>query len=319
MVDRKTAIKIANWYYIDGMTQDEIAKKLGYSRQRVNKIIKSLVPEGVVTIVVNGLDSENIMLENILENHFSLNQVIVADTTQGELPLLSELGKKAARFLDDFIQDGKTIGVSWGNTLGETIRSMRSVHKVNCSVVQLVGGLNTSDQAVKPDEIARMLARKLYCDYSILYAPAIMNSEIARDIMAQQDFFKESIERINSCDIAVVGVGQLDKSATIVTHGYLQETDLNDMINQGYVGDLCFNHYRADGDVGSFKLQNRVMGVDLAALNKIPVVVAIAGGEDKAEAVLGALNTGCVDVLITDTTLAQRLEEIIANKSKDEI
>ena len=168
MVDRKIKIKIAYWYFSRGMTQEEIAKKLGYSRQRVNKIVNALVEDGVISIVINGLDSGNIMLENKLEHAFSLKQVIVADVGDGGQPLLSELGKKAAGFLDEYILDGKTIGVSWGYTLGETVRNMRAMRKKNCSVVQLVGGLNTSDQAIKPDEVARMLAHKLDCDYSIL-------------------------------------------------------------------------------------------------------------------------------------------------------
>ena len=36
-------IKIAYWYYTLGMTQDEIAKRLSFTRQRVNQIINSLV------------------------------------------------------------------------------------------------------------------------------------------------------------------------------------------------------------------------------------------------------------------------------------
>lgn len=35
-------IKIANWYYNLGLTQDEIAKRLFVSRQRVNQMIRSL-------------------------------------------------------------------------------------------------------------------------------------------------------------------------------------------------------------------------------------------------------------------------------------
>lgn len=36
------------------------------------------------------------------------------------------------------------------------------------------------------------------------------------------------------------------------------------------------------------------------SLARIKPVIAVAGGEDKVEAVLGALRTGCLDILITD-------------------
>ena len=42
-------IKIAYWYYTLGMTQDEIAKRLSFTRQKVNQIINSLMDLGIVT------------------------------------------------------------------------------------------------------------------------------------------------------------------------------------------------------------------------------------------------------------------------------
>lgn len=308
MVNRSTMVKIAYWYYKKNMTQEEIARRLGCSRQRVNKLVGALVPEGIVNIEINGLEHAHMMLENELEHHFSLKRVLIADSEQNDMPRLAVLGRKAADFLDDYIQDGKTIGVSWGTTLGETIRYMHATNKRRCNVVQLVGGLDTADMLVKPDEITRMLAAKLGCDYNILYAPAVMSDEIAREILAGQQVYQEAFARIEQCDIAVIGVGQLHESATIVSKGYLSEADMRDMLQKGYVGDICFNHFKKDGDTGIFQIKKRVMGVDIETLRRIPVVIAIAGGEDKADSVLGALNTGCVDMLITDIALASKLE-----------
>lgn len=317
MISKRTEIKIANWYYNLGLTQEAIAKKLGYSRQRINKIIGSLTENGTVTIIINGLDSEFILLENKIEKAFHLKQVIIADTTSPDTPVLSKLGEKAARFLEDYIQDGDNIGVTWGNTLSETIRCMRSSSKTKCNVVQLVGGLNTPDQIIKPDEITRLLAGKLSCNYHLLYAPAIMSSEEARDIMAEQDFFKESFAMMHNSDIAVIGVGQLHDYSTIVRHGYLNEEDLAEMQKQDYVGDICFIHYKKNGDLGNYKKRFHVMGVDLETLREIPAVIAVAAGKDKAAAVYGALNTGCIDILITEVSLAEELERIMEQEQQE--
>lgn len=312
MIDKRTLIKIAYWYYQVGMTQEQIAQKLHTSRQRVNKIVNSLIEDGIVSVTINGLENEYVVLENLIEQRFSLKQVIIADTEQNDLPSLSILGKKAGEFLDEFIQDGKKIGVTWGATLGETIQHMRPAQKNNCNVVQLVGGLNTTNHSIKPDEITRMLASKLGCDYSILYAPAIMNSELVKEIMAKEDFFIKAFERINGCDIAIVGIGQLSEAATIVNEGYLSKDELSMLLENGYVGDIAFNHYKMDGDFGTIHLQNRAMGVDIAMLQNIPTVVAIAGGESKANAVYGALKTGCIDILVIDSTIGHLLEKKLA-------
>lgn len=49
-------IKIAHWYYNLGLTQNEIAKRLSFTRQRINRIINSLADMGIVTIKVNGYE-----------------------------------------------------------------------------------------------------------------------------------------------------------------------------------------------------------------------------------------------------------------------
>ena len=80
---RNLNIKIAYWYYTLGMTQDEIAKRLSFTRQKVNQIIKSLVDLDVVTINIHGYERDNIELEGKIEERFGLKEAIVA-TDYGE-------------------------------------------------------------------------------------------------------------------------------------------------------------------------------------------------------------------------------------------
>lgn len=305
---RRKLIKIAYSYYIADMTQEQIAKKFNMSRQHINKLVNSLVDEGIVNISINGLENENVALENLIEQKYSLKQVLIADTEQNELPLLTVLGRKAGEFLDDFIQNGDKIGVSWGLTMGETVQCIRPSKKTKCDVVQLVGGVNTSNHFIQPDEITRMLASKFDCDYNILYAPATMNSKLVKEV-AKEDFYKKTFERISECDIAIMGIGELSERATIVAEGYLSKKDFEMLRDSGYVGDICFNPYKPDGGFGTVHLDTRVMGVDMPMLKKIPNVVAIAGGKSKFSAVYGALKTGCIDILVIDTSIAKELEK----------
>ena len=80
---RNLNIKIAYWYYTLGMTQDEIAKRLSFTRQKVNQIINSLVDLDVVTINIHGYERDNIELEGKIEERFGLKEAIVA-TDYGE-------------------------------------------------------------------------------------------------------------------------------------------------------------------------------------------------------------------------------------------
>ncbi|RLC59170.1 MAG: sugar-binding transcriptional regulator, partial [Chloroflexota bacterium] len=76
---------------------------------------------------------------------------------------------------------------------------------------------------------------------------------------------------------------------------------------QGAVGDICARHYDAQGHVLDIELNQRIVGIELEALHSIGQVVGVAGGEAKAEAILGALRGGHVNVLVTDDAAARKV------------
>ncbi|MEI5519901.1 sugar-binding domain-containing protein [Streptomyces brasiliscabiei] len=54
-------------------------------------------------------------------------------------------------------------------------------------------------------------------------------------------------------------------------------------------------------------VEERVPAVSLEQLARIPLVAGVAAGAEKARGVLGALRSGAVDVLISDSSLARAL------------
>ena len=112
MEDKNLYIKIAHWYYTLGMTQDEIAKRLSFTRQRVNRIISSLRDMGIVTIKVNGYAQGNVAYEGAIEEHFGLKRVIIAESYDGESNYMPSLANTASQYLEDYLQRG----ILGGNT-----------------------------------------------------------------------------------------------------------------------------------------------------------------------------------------------------------
>ncbi len=309
VIDHRTRVRIAHWYYEVGLTQEEIGKRLQIPRQRINQIVKNLVSDGIVSIRINGLDQDFIRLESAIEERFNIRQAIVADYDQSEAPLVHVLGSKAAEYLDDFIKDGNTIGISWGQTMGGTVNALRDAYKTDCSVIQLVGGMNISgnNTMIKPDEITRILAGKLHCGYQNLYAPAVFDSKITKEFIMREDSVLRVLEAMKRCDIAIMGVGEIHEDATVVQNGYISADQLEILRAAGYVGDICFNRFDAGGHWERGELSSLTLSVDPETLQNIPHVVAVAGGVQKRDAIVGALRTGCVDVLIIDSVTARSL------------
>lgn len=69
---------------------------------------------------------------------------------------------------------------------------------------------------------------------------------------------------------------------------------------------LC-QAFDIDGNFVQDDFYDRLITVSLDDIRKIPVRVGVAYGENKKEAILGALRSGLVNVLITDMEVAEYL------------
>jgi DNA-binding transcriptional regulator LsrR (DeoR family) len=111
-------------------------------------------------------------------------------------------------------------------------------------------------------------------------------------------------------DAAVVGIGSFVPPSTLLEEGGFSAEDLDSLREAGVVGDMCMSFFNIEGEHVSTRLESRMIGVSLAQLRSVECVVAIAGGVNKASAILGALRTGVVDALVTDDVAARKVLEM---------
>ena len=295
-VTKETLIKIAYWYYKKNMTQDEIAKRLAMTRQKVNKIIGSLVDLGIVEIQINGLTEDFTELECQIEKHFNLSCVSIINA--------DDFFSAAAQRLNPFFENNQTIGLSWGETLGATVNMINHRKLKNSTVIQLAGGMNSKSTFVRPDEITRRLASKLGCKFHLLYAPAFVHSIELKEAIINEDSVKATFNQMKGCDLAILGVGNLNTNSTLGREGFIPKDLLNDMILAGCVGDVAMLPFRKDG---TWYETGNIIGIDVETLKNIPNVAILAKGSTKTEAVIGAINTGCINTIIIDKEIAQNI------------
>jgi DNA-binding transcriptional regulator LsrR (DeoR family) len=103
--------------------------------------------------------------------------------------------------------------------------------------------------------------------------------------------------------LAIVGIGQMDESATLFRGGHVSPTDWDRLVAAGAAGNVntCFFD---DAGRALPDLQVRTIAISLEDLRAIDTVVAVAGGAAKVRAIRGALATGAIDVLVTDEATA---------------
>ncbi len=301
--------RVASLYFEEQKTQQEIAALLGISRSGVSRLITEARERGVVEIIVHHPLQTAPELEAALLGRFGLKEVrVLAGRDETYERTLQRLGELAARYFEDLLHDGMTIGISWGGALYEMIRAIRPRAYNNVEVVQLIGATGAEATPTSGPILAQLLAERLRCRSYQLHAPLIVGDATARRALLAERHIRETLERARRSDIALVGIGTTRSGYySLVRAGYLAESDAAEIRRSGAVGDVCAQHFDYDGRWLDIELNRRVIGIDHRSLRRIETVIGVAGGEVKAQAIHGALRGRFVNVLITDEAAARRL------------
>ncbi|MFZ7134675.1 MAG: sugar-binding transcriptional regulator [Eubacteriales bacterium] len=298
-------VKIAYYYYRKGLTQGEIADKLLMSRQRVNRLLKKVWGEGIVSITINGLSESYIELESQLEEIFKLKRAIVIPNPHiGEEDLMKDLSKAGANYLMSMIKDNLTIGIAWGRTLYNLGLSIPLTPPCKgISVIQLVGSLNLGEAPKQSDEITRIVAQKLSAQPYFIFAPTYMNNVDAKEIMMKEESIKIIFDKMKTCDVILYSIGEIGTHNNSFKKIVMSQED-QDMIRQNAVGNLCMWYFDIDGKILDIALHKRLMSIDTQTLKEVPDVVCIAGGVKKEKAIYAGLKGNMMNTLITDQVTA---------------
>jgi len=298
--------RIAWCYYMEGLTQNEVARRVGVSRMMVNRILAQCIEQGIVQIRVNARLASCVAREAELRKAFGLKDAVVLPTPTRMDDLATILGAEAGHYLSDRLVPDQSIGLGWGRALWSSLRAVRRRSLPGLSVVSLLGGL-TRNAAMNTYECASRLADILDAACYYLAAPTIAGSEASRQVMLEQDVIQEVLERGRQCDLALVSVGELSTSATNHKLGLLSEADLRSLTEAGAVGDLLCSFVDAAGRVVDHPLNRRVIALPLPDLARIRTVILVAGGPAKIPVIRSALLARHVNVLITDEDSASAL------------
>ncbi|MBT2725003.1 sugar-binding transcriptional regulator [Bacillus sp. ISL-46] len=305
--DRRLLVKIAQMYYEEGATQSKIADDIGVSRSLISKYLAKAKELGIVEVIIH---DETIhpyrQLEGKIERLYGLREVVCIPN-HGNESSKNRLGAAASKYLLRVIRDGQTIGVSSGTTLHEVAEAL-STHQQFPSVtfVPLVGGMGNERVDIHANALVAKLAGNLQAKYKLLHAPVMVDSNEAKQIFMRQSSIQDIFDLASKANIAIVGIGGTPEHSTMVKSYLGQETQ--EYFNQtDVVGDICYNFINKNGDTSSNSWNEQVISLKLEQLKEIPLVVGVACGLEKVQAIKAALEGKLVHVLITDELTAKSL------------
>lgn len=303
--------RVARLYHESGVKQPEIAARLRLSQPKVSRLLRQAQEEGIVRISVRAPTGTHPDLELALEERFGLQDAEVTDVSADEPDRVNrELGVAAAFHLEQTVRSGDVIGVSsWSATLLAMVDAMHPVRGLtDVRVVQILGGGGDPAAEGHATHLVRRLANLLGAEATFLPAPSSVSSAQARRVLMDEPFVRQATALFDQLTVALVGIGGQQTSGLLASSGNVFSADeLASVRDAGGVGDIGLRYLAADGRPVDTPLDDRVIGIDLEQLRRVPRAIGVAGGRSKVAAIRAALLGGWVNCLITDRLSAEQL------------
>ncbi|OON38621.1 ERI operon repressor [Izhakiella australiensis] len=301
------ALRAAWLHYVGGLTQAEVAKRLGLPSVKTHRMIARVVAEGAVKVSIDGDIVECLELEERLRERFGLSFCQVApDLAESGLPVRA-LGMAGAAFLRaQLLADPQgVIGLGHGRTLAAMIHQMPRTDARNVRFVSLLGCL-TRSYALNPHDVMHRIADKTGATAYIMPVPFFANTQQDKQVLLAQSGVSEVFAMAERAPLKLVGIGGVEPAAQLVEAGMLQEDEIRDISASGGVGEILGHFVDKKGYLVNTQLTSRTLAVSLDP-NRKQRIVAIAGGSGKIEAIRAVLCGGILHGLITDELTATAL------------
>ncbi|MDE2819713.1 MAG: hypothetical protein OXI40_08290 [Chloroflexota bacterium] len=304
--------KVASMYYQQEMTQNDIAAALDLSRVKIYRLLKEARERQVVRILIDWPIKRAGDLEAQLVAGFGLDRALVLQTGATDAALLlRQIAQLAARYLEEVLADQSTMSICFGSTTYEVINAIRIDFQASVKVMQATGSLSQALKEYDSSALTRQLAGKLGGEALYLSSPLLADNAEAAAMIREQAVVGQTLEQVRRADIALVGIGDLNPATSgFVKAGVADAEQLRAYRQHGAIGDMAWQIFDGDGRLYPCELNRRIIGVTLDELRAVPETIAVAVGVNKAAAILGALNSGVINVLCTDEDVAAEIIDL---------
>ena len=317
--DEQIMVQVAQKYYIDGYTQDKIAKQFGLSRSSVSMILADAREYGIVEINIKNPKKYNEELSEELIKKFNLIKCFVIPTSIATINILTKIIASNGAFIaEKEITSNSTVGVAWGSTIYEFMLSFNNTNNLNdIEVVPLIGGTNRLTSEFQLNEMVRKLASKLQGTPSFIHAPAYAESIKDRELYMQSQLMQGIADKWTHLDVAIVSVGSLPEyyennhlfDNKVLFDPFVIKT-MFEQDNERAVGDICGRRFNIKGQFLNCDHNKKLIAIDTESLHNVKKVICIATGKHKILSIIGALRTKTINILITDENTAKSVLEV---------
>lgn len=298
----------AGWlYYVAGNTQDQIATKLGVSRQSAQRLVSLAVSEGLVKVRLDHPIANCLELAARLKSRFALDLAEVVpsdpDSTSTTLGIAEAVAAEVERRLRE--PEPLVLAIGTGRTLKAAVEQLSPVDCPQHKLVSLTGNITPDGSAAYYNVIFTM-ADKTKARSFPMPLPVIVTSPAEREMLHRQAMIRPTVELAAKADVTFVGIGDMGPKAPLYEDGFISDAELKALQKAGAVGEIVGWAFDREGRLIEGLTNERVASAPIPSRER-SLVVAAAMGERKLPGILGAVTRRLVNGLITDERTAAAL------------
>lgn len=301
------AARAAWLYYVARLTQDEIAQRLGTSRQAAQRLVARAVAEGLVHVRIDHPISACLEAAARLEATYGLERaVVVPSGPEGSGSTLG-LAEAAADEIERWLsrEEPLVVGVGTGRTLKAAISQLPAMNCPQHRIVSMTGSIAPDGSAAYYNVIFSM-AERVSAPHFPLPIPVFATHPKERETLHAQNAIRIPLTLAAQADVVFLGLADTADDAPFVLDGFLTPTRARALRDRGAVGEVCGWVFDADGRLLPPPSNQRVTSVPLPDPAHTSVV-GMAMGERKRLAIRAALRGRMFSTFMTDEATARWL------------
>ena len=313
-VDLRLALRAATLHFLDGLTQADVAARLGVSRPTAGRLIARAKLDGLVRIDVvvppELRDDLHAREERELERRFGLTEAVVAgrgvDERASGPAAFASVGRAAAALLTRRLSPTDTMGFTWGPEQVAVATALAPGVAACRAVVQLDGAMSTVSYQTGADDILGRCSDALRAEAIRLPAPLYADPSTVASLR-RDSVMSRTLLAGRHAELMLFGVGAVSVSTTLFEGSFLDTSMLDELMALGAVGEIGGRFFDAQGVPVDTELVQRVISVPLEDIRNCSKTILVASGAAKHHATLAALRGGLARLLVCDLDCARWL------------
>lgn len=307
--DDLLSVRVAELYYDENKTQDEIGALLGISRWKAGRLLTHARDAGIVRIEIVHPRARRQGLERDLCSRFGLVAAVIVPDPESETDATARVAQAAADYLASLRPVPRVLGVSWGRTLNEVAVRLPPSWNTGVTVVQINGGVSLNRRSGGAATMAATIAERGNGQAVLLPSPAILERIETKRAIESDRTVADVLARAAAASAYLYSAGVADASSVLVESGYLTPDDVTDLVRKGAVGDVVGRYISAGGEIVDPSLDERTVGLGLDELRSAATAIFVVAGSSKHDVARAVVLSGLCTVLISDEGTARALLE----------